>query len=140
MKHQGAGLEIVMEKLILSADDDRDILDCIDLILSAEGYCVITSLSPENIFQDIIHYNPDLILLDINLGEYNGLEICKDLKSNEQTKHIIVIMLSSDDRIYEAMNCYHADAIISKPFNISELIETIDRFLTPKIIPINRAS
>ncbi|WP_207535965.1 response regulator [Desertivirga arenae] len=129
-----------MGKLILSVDDDRDILDCLELILPAEGYSVVTSVDPENIRADIAEYNPDLILLDIQMGAYNGLEICKELKSLDDIRDIPILILSSDDRIFEAVGKYHADGIISKPFDISGLIAAIDNFLAAKIISLPRAS
>ncbi|WP_207532675.1 response regulator [Desertivirga arenae] len=129
-----------MGKLILAVDDDRDILDCLELLLPIEGYSVVTSLEPDNIFENILEYIPDLILLDIQMGEHDGLEICKALKGNDYTKDIPVIMLSSDKRIFEAMSKYNADGIIPKPFNIEEMINALDDFLAAKIIPISRAS
>ncbi|WP_207423231.1 response regulator [Desertivirga brevis] len=129
-----------MGKLILSVDDDRDILDCLELILPTEGYSVITSEEPENIKADIAEYNPDLILLDIQMGNYNGLEICKELKSLEDTRGIPVLILSSDERIFEAVGKYDADGIVRKPFDINGLIAAIDKFLAAKIVSLPRAS
>lgn len=129
-----------MGKLILSVDDDRDILDCLELILPTEGYSVVTSIEPANIRADIVEYNPDLILLDIQMGKYNGLEICKELKSLEETCDIPVLILSSDERIFEAVGKYNADGIVRKPFDINGLIAAIDNFLAAKIISMPRAS
>ena len=129
-----------MGKLILSVDDDRDVLDCLELILPTEGYSVVTSLSPENIFEDVLEYIPDLILLDIQMGRYNGLDICKELKSNSFTSYIPVLMLSSDQRSSDDISEYQADGIIIKPFQIADMIKQIGEFGGAKIIPFYRSS
>jgi DNA-binding response OmpR family regulator len=127
-----------MGKRILSIDDEQEILDCINFILHMEGYVVGTSLSPENIFFQIRQFQPDLILLDINMGAYNGLEVCQAIHSNPDTENIPIIIVSSDDRIHSAIKHFCASDIISKPFNLDTLLSVVNKHLDAKIIPINR--
>jgi CheY-like chemotaxis protein len=71
--------------------------------------------------------SPDIILLDINLPLKNGIEVLQTLKSDETTKHIPIIMLttsSSDSDINKSYK-YHANAYITKPVGVSEFLEAI---------------
>jgi len=129
-----------MGKRILAIDDNEDILDTLNLILSLEGYEIHASLSPENIGNDIFNFKPDLILLDIQMGIYNGLDVCKKLKSNLHTQNIPVIIISSDESIEKAITEYSADDTIMKPFDISQLIHKVSKYLEAKVITLKRAS
>lgn len=117
-------------KRILLVDDDQDILDTLDLILSKEGYEVETLNSPKSIFSLIQHYTPDLILLDIFMDEFNGLEICKALKSYYNTQKIPIIIISSHESIHTAKDEFGATDIVIKPFNMTELVNTINHHLS----------
>jgi CheY-like chemotaxis protein len=72
---------------------------------------------------------PDLILLDINLPLKNGHEVLEELKSNEATRSIPVIVLStsSDRRDIEKAKELQVDRFISKPLEISEFIDAISK-------------
>ncbi|WP_207535238.1 response regulator [Desertivirga arenae] len=129
-----------MPKRILAVDDDQDILDCISFILKSEGYEVKGIPSRSKIIKYIVEFKPDLLILDINLGKDNGLEICKRLKNNIYTSHIPIIIISADPSINLAVNSYQADAIIEKPFEIENLFGIVNEFLLAKVVPLIRAS
>lgn len=129
-----------MPKRILAVDDDQDILDCISFILTSEGYQVKGIPSRSKIIKYIVEFKPDLLILDINLGKDNGLEICKRLKNNVYTSHIPIIIISAHPSIDLAISNYQADAIIEKPFDIQKLFDVVDEFLLAKVIPLTKAS
>jgi DNA-binding response OmpR family regulator len=117
-------------KRILLVDDDQDILDTLDLILSKEGYEVQTLNTPQTIFSVIHHYTPDLILLDIFMNEFNGLEICKAIKSYYNTQKIPIIIISSHESIHTAKSEFGASDIVIKPFNMEQLVSIINQHLS----------
>ena len=119
-------------------DDEQDILDCINLVLSSEGYEVKTLLSPGNLFQQIRRFKPDLITLDIRLYNQNGLEVCKIITSNPDTMRIPVVMISSDQSIYGAVDDYGATDIILKPFSVETFLGTINKHLEASVISLFR--
>ncbi|WP_411274573.1 response regulator [Daejeonella sp.] len=121
-----------MSKRILTIDDDPDIIEFLDIILRHEGYDVISSSSPSNIFNTIQLQRPDLILLDINLGSYNGLEICKAMRSYIRTGETPVLIISADNAIENAVKDFGATDIIQKPFDTNLLIEKISYYLSSK--------
>jgi DNA-binding response OmpR family regulator len=117
-----------VSKRILIVDDNEDILDTLILILTIEGYELYTALSPENIEEDINSFHPDLIMLDIQMGMYDGLEVCRNIKSNENNANIPVMMVSSHERIETAIAQYGANSILRKPFEVNELLSQIEGF------------
>ncbi|WP_207535661.1 response regulator [Desertivirga arenae] len=128
-----------MSKKILALDDDPDILEIYSITLGAEGYEVKTLLSPDNLAGAIVSFSPDLLLLDIKIGSFNGLEMCKVLKQSSITADIPIVIVSGLDCIHKAIEEYAADAVISKPFDLVTLVNTVDRFLLAKVIPLGRA-
>ena len=111
---------------ILAVDDDRDILEVLQFILEDSGYEVDTLSDGTYLFDKIEKKTPDLILLDVMLGNMDGRELCKTVKMNQRTHDIPVVMVSASHTAFDAMNKTGApDAFLSKPFDISELLEII---------------
>src|ERR1700712_1721317 len=111
---------------ILAVDDDNDILEVLQFILEESGYEVETLSDGHYLFDKIKAHTPDLILLDIMLGNMDGRQLCKDVKAKEETHDIPVILISASHNASTAMNQVGSpDAFIEKPFDISELLDTI---------------
>lgn len=70
---------------------------------------------------------PDLILLDINLPKKSGHEVLKEIKENDKTKHIPVIMLttSSSERDIGLSYQYHANCYITKPVEVDDFLDAV---------------
>ncbi len=117
-----------MNKRILVVDDDTDILNLVQAILDYEGYLVQTS-SSGSIFQHVQRALPDLILLDVLLNEKDGRVLCLQLKVNELTKDIPIILFSAQVKKENALNGSHADDFLVKPFDIEELLTVIRKHL-----------
>lgn len=117
-------LYLDMKKKVLIVEKDKDILQIISHILSSEGYEVSTSQTERGVLERIEKEKPEVVLLDIVKPTLEGTELCRALKSFE---NISVIVLSTHMNIESFLNVC-ADDIISKPFDISELIDTIEKF------------
>ena len=113
-----------MNKHILVVDDDSAILDLLQAILDYEGYLVHTSPSG-SIFQHVQRALPDLILLDVLLSDKDGRVLCRQLKMNELTKHIPVILFSAHVKKDHALRESHAVDFLAKPFDMHELLEVV---------------
>ena len=113
-------------KKILVVDDDVDILNVVQLVLDAKGFDVIATPNWQQINTHVDEFKPDLILLDVSLGSQDGRNICKQLKSNKNTKHISVILFSANHNIESSLSECLADNFISKPFDINELVDGIN--------------
>jgi DNA-binding response OmpR family regulator len=116
----------IMKKIIF-ADDDPTIQDVMHLILDDE-YEVISLLGGENLLGDNFEI-PDLFLLDRQLTDIDGLQICRRLKSRADTHNVPVIMISAAQNIVKLAKDAGADAVIEKPFQIRELRQLIAEHL-----------
>ena len=114
-------------KRVLIIEDDEELLELVDYIIIGCGYKVITS-AKKLCVEDIYSLNPNLIIIDHYLSEGLGGDLCSELKSNEATKRIPVIMMSVSSRLNEIAGSSCADAYISKPFDVNDfeaLIESL---------------
>jgi DNA-binding response OmpR family regulator len=111
---------------ILAVDDDKDLLEVLQFILEDSGYEVDTLSDGHYLFDKIKAHTPDLILLDIMLGNLDGRQLCKDVKAKEETHDIPVILVSASHNVAGSMNQNGApNAFLEKPFNINELLDII---------------
>jgi len=110
---------------ILAVDDDSDILEVLQYILEDSGYEVDTLSDGHYLFDKIKDHEPDLILLDIMLGNMDGRELCKDVKTKRETHDIPVILVSASHNVSSSTQEGAPDAFLEKPFDISELLATI---------------
>ncbi|MFH2092175.1 MAG: response regulator [Pseudomonadota bacterium] len=122
---------------ILAIDDNPDNLTTIKALLKLflSNHDIITALSGREGIQKAISEQPDTILLDIHMPEMDGFEVCKQLKTLDQTAHIPIIMLTavrtdSQSRV-KALNL-GADAFLTKPVDESELAAQVKAMLRIK--------
>ena len=113
---------------ILVVDDDRDILELVDLLLTIKGFTVRSISKAERIVDEIKSFGPDLILLDVNLSGYDGRKICKELKAaGSAFKDIPVILFSAmHDLKFQSLECDASD-FVQKPFDTTTLLEKIKK-------------
>lgn len=114
---------------ILIIDDDPDIRTVMNILLKKQGHEVATAAREEEALEKIKQFNPSVILLDVLLSGADGRKICMDLKQNEATKDIPVIMFSAHPGAADKIHLYGADDFISKPVNADRLLEKISRQL-----------
>jgi DNA-binding response OmpR family regulator len=95
-----------------------------------EGYEVKCSDHGHGLYDTVASYRPDVILLDIMLGDLDGRELCKHLKGNPQTKHIPIIMISASHTLYNLSEKDSlADDFIAKPFDINNLADKVRQYI-----------
>ena len=113
-----------MEKAIqiLVVEDDPDLGTMIKLMLEHKGFAVTLPERIEQTEQILRNNNIDLVLMDMLLSGANGMNICTELKSDNETKHIPVMMISAHPEAKELCLGAGADDFISKPFDIQDLI------------------
>jgi len=118
-----------MSKQILIIEDDEEILKVLETVLEYNEFGVTAISDTDDIIESIAQYQPDLILTDFLLTGLNGGEICQRVKSNKDTCHIPVILISAYPELAVSFGKFGFDAFINKPFNIGDLVETIDHLL-----------
>jgi len=122
------------KETILIVEDEEDILELVRYNLAREGYRVTGLTSGEEALKAVRKSPPDLVLLDLMLPGMDGLEICKILKGDPQTRHIPIVMLtakSEDSDIVTGLEI-GADDYITKPFSPKVLIARIRTVLRRK--------
>ncbi len=119
-----------MAKKILIVDDDEGILQGFQAILESEGYEVTTLPDAECIHSLPKNRYPDLILLDVLLSGEDGRKHCKQLKTQEETNHIPVIMMSAAPNMEKSVKEAGADGYLKKPFEMDEVLEIIKMHTT----------
>ena len=116
---------------VLVIDDDKDLLDILKSLLTKRGFDVETDDNWQNGFEKIREFEPQIILLDVFLSGIDGLDICKQLKSNPLTSHIPIVIFSAYPRIAEsAIYEYDADDFIAKPFEVNDLVAKMHSVLS----------
>jgi CheY-like chemotaxis protein len=117
---------------ILIVDDDQGIIQILSIILSNAGYNIITDADGSLHFLRSISF-PDLILLDNQLGNKSGAEICRLLKTNVLTHNIPVILVSATEGLHDIAAKACANDFLSKPFDMHILLQKIESLLQKKI-------
>ncbi|MBL4675073.1 MAG: response regulator [Mucilaginibacter sp.] len=113
-------------KKILVVDDDDDIRFIIKMILYDEGYVVTELNSGHEVVSEVDRLHPDVILLDAMLGDMDGRDICKALKSHAATTGIPVIIVSATHGSHTMhQKLCMANDYIDKPFEITELVDKV---------------
>ncbi len=113
---------------ILIVDDDPDILFATARTLKKENYEVKTAESGQQCLDQIEQQHPDLILLDVELPDISGLEICKKLKNNPDTKKIFIIFVSGSRTSSHDQSDgldFGADGYIPRPVSNRELVSRV---------------
>jgi DNA-binding response OmpR family regulator len=113
-------------KKILVVDDDVDILTLVKMTLTMNGFDTEILSRWEGIDSSIKNFTPDLILLDVSLGGADGREICKRLKSQEDTQHIPIVLFSANIEMEKNLDKCNAQAFISKPYDLNYFLKTIN--------------
>lgn len=117
-----------MNKKIFIVEDDADLSEAIQLILREEGYDTVASLDKNSIKGVILHM-PDLVLVDNRLKDGFGSELCVSIKNHPLTSHIPVVLISGWANLADTARDCGADAFLSKPFEMSQLIDAVDKHL-----------
>ena len=119
------------KETVLVIDDNPDLLDIVDAILSESGYVVAKALSGESGLSIARHLQPQLILLDLNMPRMDGWEVLKLLKSETTTQNIPVAIFSVRTDIKDKIFGLQRGAVdyISKPFQYDQLADRVRRIL-----------
>ena len=119
---EGIGPEIEQERVdVLIIDDDPSVNDLVSAYLSHKGLKIKTSLTGSQGLEMIKTYNPKLILLDINLPDANGFNLCGRIKSTLEDVVIMYITSEPKEIVVRRTENTEAEGYILKPFDLSDL-------------------
>lgn len=118
-----------MSTLILVVDDNEHVRHMLHHALTKAGFDVLTASCGMEALQIARAMHPDLILLDVDLPDISGLDVCKELKSDPETNNTDVLFITGG--YMREADAYDAGAVklIRKPFSLRALIQSIKELL-----------
>ena len=129
-----------MKKKVLVVDDEMDIRIFISTLLETNGYKPIVAKDGEEGLKMVQENKPDCVILDVMMPKESGLKLYREIKTNETTKHIPVIMCSAVAKktffhSHKELDRYHGasipgpDGYIEKPPEAEELLSNLQRLV-----------
>ncbi len=112
---------------VLVIDDEDDVLQVLKLVLSKHGYEVATARSGMDGLMSAQSERPDVILLDIMMGEMDGWEVLKLFRLDEHTRSVPVIILSARVEPKDKIRGLQEGALdyITKPFSVRDILDRV---------------
>lgn len=113
---------------ILVADDDRTLLQALTVILKDKGYDVVPVQDGQHLLRLLEEEQPDLLMLDIMMPKIDGLQLLKQVKTDERWRDLPVLMISSmspEEATVRSLGLGAAD-FIAKPFRVKELTARVE--------------
>jgi len=112
---------------ILIADDDTEMLETLSSMLEREGYTVIKAENGLEAVELARKELPALVMLDIHMPKMDGLKACKEIKSDQVTRSVPVVMLTVEGSINEIQQAisYGAKTYITKPSSRAEILKVV---------------
>ena len=120
-----------MDKKVLIADDEQNIVISLEFLMKREGYQVEVANDGEEAVRRIRTSRPDLVLLDVMMPKKSGFEVCQEIRSDPEMAGIRILMLTAKGRDTEVAKglALGADAYMTKPFSTRELVDKVRSLL-----------
>lgn len=116
---------------ILIIDDDQNILILVAEYLESEGFTTIQATNGIEGLRQLEIHNPQLVILDVNMPELDGMQTCRMIRANEKFQNIPVLMLTARSDIQDMIEARRMGATdyLTKPFAPQALIQKVVRLL-----------
>ncbi|MEW6030042.1 MAG: response regulator transcription factor [Chloroflexota bacterium] len=117
-------------KHILCIEDEPEMVDLIRLILSRRGFEVEGAAGGTDGLKKVREKRPDLVLLDLMMPDMDGWEVYQQMKADEATRHIPVIVVTAKAQSIDKVLGLHiakVDDYIAKPFSPQELLNSVEK-------------
>lgn len=117
------------QKKVLVIDDEPDIIDVIQTVLSSNGFAVVSALNGEEGMEKARTEKPDLIILDILMPKMDGYTFVKRMKGDLVIRSIPVIVLTGKAEMKDLFEVEGVKEYLLKPFEPDQLLELVKRYL-----------
>jgi CheY-like chemotaxis protein len=115
---------------IMLAEDDLTMVTLLKTLLDMEGYQVTALTIDDDIFEAVRKDRPDVLLLDVHLPNANGLDVLDQVRANDETKNLKVVMTSGLNLDAECMQ-HGANGFLLKPYMPDDLLNILKRNISP---------
>jgi DNA-binding response OmpR family regulator len=122
-----------IKKRVVYVEDEQEMIELVRLILIRKGFEVIGANGGREGLATIRQQLPDLVLLDLMMPDMDGWDVYQQMKSEERTRNIPVIVITAKAQNIDKVLGLHiakVDDYIAKPFSPYELIESVERVLS----------
>ena len=120
---------------VVYIEDEDDMISLVRLILGRKGFEVKGAIGGREGLSLILDDKPDLVLLDLMMPDMDGWEVYQQMKADDVTRDIPVIIITAKAQNIDKVLGLHiakVDDYISKPFSPQELMESVERVLSQK--------
>lgn len=121
------------KKLILVVDDDTDLVEMVAMKLESRGFRVGKAYDGVEAMAKIDEERPALVILDVMMPRKDGYTLCNELKTSEQYKGIVIVLLTAVTDAISSTNYTHmggkttlADDFVPKPIDMDKLVEIVE--------------
>ncbi len=120
-----------MSKKVLIVDDNQDAIHILTAVLKRGGYLVSIAKNGSEAIEKVGQERPALILLDIMMPKMDGFEVCQEIKGNEETRHIPILMLTArkDPESRKRGIEMGASEYLVKPIHPAEVLRKVQEYL-----------
>lgn len=119
-------------KNILLVDDDTDLQFLVKTTLSCSGFCVETANNGLEALTRLSSFQPDLIVLDLNMPQMGGLEFCRRILDETGRLRYQVLIFTARANVENISQTFPISGFMSKPFEIDDLLREVNRITAAK--------
>lgn len=120
------------KKRLVYVEDEPEMIDLVRLILARRGYEIIGANGGREGLDLIRQEKPDMVLLDLMMPDMDGWDVYQQMKADESTQHIPVVIITAKAQSIDKVLGLHiakVDDYISKPFSPQELVDSVEKIL-----------
>ena len=120
------------DRRVVYIEDEQEMIDLVRLILVRKGFEVIGAGGGREGLDLIRQMKPNLVLLDLMMPDMDGWDVYQQMKADEATRHIPVVVITAKAQSIDKVLGLHiakVDDYISKPFSPQELVESVEKIL-----------
>jgi DNA-binding response OmpR family regulator len=114
---------------LLVVEDDEDVARCLRLGLDRKGFAVDVALTASAAYECLQRQLPDVILLDVDLPDLSGLQLCRQLKAKPRTEHIPIVFCSGNAGARARALLVGAADFFEKPPDLTQLAQRLHALL-----------
>ena len=124
------------KRRVVYVEDEQEMIDLVRLILNRRGFEIIGANGGREGLETIRQSLPDLVLLDLMMPDMDGWDVYQQMKADEATQKIPVIVVTAKAQSIDKVLGLHiakVDDYISKPFSPQELVDSVEKVLTQRL-------